>query len=71
MDDLSWILADGESLEDALEDFTAEVKKPELLKARQKRIKDLSKAGKHYEKMHREAWNEYHAVIRGEEDDES
>ena len=50
MDDLSWILADGESLEDALEEFTAEVKKPELLKARQKTIKDLSKAGEHYEK---------------------
>ena len=49
MDDLSWILADGESVEDALEDFTAEVEKPELLKARQERIKDLSKAGEHGE----------------------
>ena len=69
MDDLSWILADGESVEDALEDFTAEVENPELLKARQERIKDLSKAGEHYEKMHRDAWNKYHAVIRGAEDD--
>ena len=69
MDDLSWRLADGEAVEDALEDFTAEVENPELLKARQERIKDLSKAGEHYEKMHRDAWNKYHAVIRGEEDD--
>ena len=51
--------------------MTREVEKPELLKARQKRIKDLSKAGEHYEKMHRDAWNEYHAVIRGEEEDDS
>ena len=45
MDDLSWILADGESLEDALEDFTAEVENPELLKARHKQIRKIYKAG--------------------------
>ena len=41
MDDLSWILADGESLEDALEDFTAEVENPELLKARHREIRKI------------------------------
>jgi|7_EtaG_2_1085326.scaffolds.fasta_scaffold298539_1 cytochrome P450 len=60
MDDLSWILADGESLEDALEDFTAEVENPELLKARHKQIRKIYKAGlkgQEYKKGH-PMWHE-------------
>jgi hypothetical protein len=41
MDDWDWILADGESLEDALYDFTAEVENPELMKARHKKIRKI------------------------------
>ena len=44
MDDLSWILADGEDLEDALEDFKAEVENPALLKARHDAIRALAEA---------------------------
>jgi len=39
MDDLSWILGDGEDVEDALEDFKAEVENPALLKARHDAIR--------------------------------
>jgi hypothetical protein len=42
MADLDWILGDGEDLEDALEDFKAEVENPELLKARHDAIRALA-----------------------------
>ena len=42
MADLDWILPDGEDLEDALEDFKAEVENPELLKARHDAIRALA-----------------------------
>lgn len=45
MDDWDWILADGESLEDALYDFTAEVENPELMKRKHKTINLIYKAG--------------------------
>ena len=45
MDDLSWILADGESLEDALEEFTAEAKSPELLRRKHDLLKAMAKEG--------------------------
>jgi hypothetical protein len=40
MDDFSWILADGESLEDALEDFTEDVANPERVKRRHDAIRE-------------------------------
>lgn len=42
MDDLSWILADGESLEDALEDFAEDVANPERVKRRHDAIRALA-----------------------------
>jgi len=42
MEDFSWILADGEDIEDALEDFKAEVENPKLLKARHDDIRALA-----------------------------
>ena len=42
MADLSWILPDGEDLEDALEDFKAEAENPALLKARHDAIRALA-----------------------------
>jgi hypothetical protein len=41
MYDLSWILADGEDFEDALQDFRDEVENPDLLKARHKQIRKI------------------------------
>ena len=40
--DLSWILADGESLEDALEDFAEDVANPERVKRRHDAIRALA-----------------------------
>jgi hypothetical protein len=40
MDDLSWILADGESLDDALEDFAEDVANPERVKRRHDAIRE-------------------------------
>jgi hypothetical protein len=40
MDDFSWILADGELLEDALEDFTEDVANPERVKRRHDAIRE-------------------------------
>jgi len=42
-DDLSWILADGESLDDALADFTEDVKNPARVHARHKQIRNIYK----------------------------
>jgi hypothetical protein len=55
MDDMSWILADGEDLEDALEDFKAEVENPELLKARHDAIRALADPYRTPEQKQREA----------------
>ena len=55
MADLSWILPDGEDLEDALEDFKAEVENPELLKARHDAIRALADAYRTPEPKQREA----------------
>ena len=55
MDDMSWILADGEDLEDALEDFKAEVENPELLKARHDEIRALADPYRTPEQKRREA----------------
>ena len=54
MDDMSWILADGEDLEDALEDFKAEVESPELLKARHDAIRALADTHRTPEQKQRE-----------------
>ena len=40
-DDLSWILADGESLDDALADFTEDVKNPARVHARHEQIRKI------------------------------
>ena len=42
MDDLSWILADGESLDDALEEFHEDVANPERVKRRHDAIRALA-----------------------------
>jgi hypothetical protein len=55
MDDLSWILPDGEDLEDALEDFKVEVENPELLKARHDAIRALADPYRTPEQKQREA----------------
>lgn len=55
MADLSWILPDGEDLEDALEDFKAEVENPELLKARHDEIRALAESYRTPEQKQREA----------------
>jgi hypothetical protein len=55
MADLSWILPDGEDLEDALEDFKAEVENPELLKARHDAIRALADPHRTPEQKQREA----------------
>ena len=44
-DDFSWILADGESLEDALYDFEGEVTNPNLMKRRHYDIRKMAEAG--------------------------
>ncbi len=44
-EDFSWILADGESLEDALYDFEGEVANPNLVKRRHEAIRKIAKDG--------------------------
>tara|TARA_R110002020_G_scaffold124679_1_gene281777 strand:- start:2131 stop:2445 length:315 start_codon:yes stop_codon:yes gene_type:complete len=44
-DDLSWILADGESLDDALADFTEDVKNPARVHARHEQIRKIYDGG--------------------------
>ena len=40
-DDLSWILADGESLDNALADFAEDVKNPDRVHARHEQIRNI------------------------------